>query len=56
MQFVAGGKLEKPRAKPTQAQFRPPRNQHGGIATRTRGPAVTGVRLTSCATAPRLLL
>ena len=33
------GKREKPREKPTQTPFRPPRNQHGGTETRTRDPS-----------------
>ena len=33
------GKLEKPREKPTQTPFRPPRNPHGGAETRTRDPS-----------------
>ena len=33
------GKREKPREKPTQTPFRPPRNQHGVIQTRTRDPS-----------------
>ena len=33
------GKREKPREKPTQTQFRPPRNPHGGTETRTRDPS-----------------
>ena len=32
------GKLEKPREKPAQASFRPPRNQHGVTETRTQNP------------------
>ena len=30
------GKREKPREKPTQTSFRPPRNPHGVTETRTR--------------------
>ena len=33
------GKREKPREKPTQIPFRPPRNPHGGTETRTRDPS-----------------
>ena len=33
------GKLEKPREKPTQTPFRPPRNPHGVTETRTRDPS-----------------
>ena len=33
------GKLEKPREKPTQTPFRPPRNPHGETETRTRDPS-----------------
>ena len=33
------GKREKPREKPTQTPFRPPRNSHGGTETRTRDPS-----------------
>ena len=33
------GKQEKPREKPTQTPFRPPRNPHGGTVTRTRDPS-----------------
>ena len=33
------GKREKPREKPTQTPFRPPRNQHGVTETRTRDPS-----------------
>ena len=33
------GKREKPREKPTQTSFRPPRNPHGGTETRTRDPS-----------------
>ena len=33
------GKQEKPREKPTQAPFRPPRNSHGGTEMRTRDPS-----------------
>ena len=32
------GKWEKAREKPSQIQFRPPRNPHGVIETRTMGP------------------
>ena len=32
-------KLEKPREKPTQTPFRPPRNPHGVTETRTRDPS-----------------
>ena len=32
------GKREKPREKPTQTPFRPPRNAHEGTETRTRDP------------------
>ena len=35
MKFV-GGKREKPREKPTQTLFRPPRKPHGVTETRTR--------------------
>ena len=31
-------KREKPREKPTQTSFRPPRTPHGGTETRTRDP------------------
>ena len=33
------GKRGKPREKPTQTPFRPPRNPHGGTETRTRDPS-----------------
>ena len=33
------GKREKPREKPTQTLFRPPRNPHGGTEIRTRDPS-----------------
>ena len=33
------GKREKPRGKPTQTPFRPPRNPHGVTETRTRDPS-----------------
>ena len=33
------GKREKPREKPTQTAFRPPRNPHGVTVTRTRDPS-----------------
>ena len=33
------GKREKPREKPTQIPFRPPRNPHGVTETRTRDPS-----------------
>ena len=33
------GKWEKPREKPTQTPFRPPRNPHGVTETRTREPS-----------------
>ena len=33
------GKSEKPREKPTQTPFRPPRNPHGVTETRTRDPS-----------------
>ena len=33
------GKREKPREKPTLTPFRPPRNPHGVIETRTRDPS-----------------
>ena len=33
------GKREKPREKPTQTSFHPPRNPHGGTETRTRDPS-----------------
>ena len=33
------GKRDKPREKPTQTPFRPPRNPHGGTETRTRDPS-----------------
>ena len=33
------GKREKPRKKPTQIPFRPPRNPHGGTEARTRDPS-----------------
>ena len=33
------GKWEKPRKKPNQTPFRPPRNPHGGTETRTRDPS-----------------
>ena len=48
------GKREKPREKPTQIPFRPPRNPHGVTETRSRDPsaAVGGERLTACATRP----
>ena len=33
------GKPEKPREKPTQTPFRPPRNPLGGTETRTQDPS-----------------
>ena len=33
------GKLEKPREKPTQTSFRPPRNPHGVSEMGTRDPS-----------------
>ena len=50
MKFVVGGKREKPREKPTQIPFRPPRNPHG--VTELGTPAVGGERLSACATGP----
>ena len=32
-------KFEKPREKPTQAPFRPPRNPHGVTETQTQDPS-----------------
>ena len=46
------GKLEKPREKPTQTPFLPPRNPHEVTETQSRDPAVGGERLTACATEP----
>ena len=37
-EIFGGGKREKSREKPTQTQFRPPRNPHGVIKKRTRDP------------------
>ena len=46
------GKREKSRGKPTQIPFRPQRNPHGVIETRTRDSAVEGVRLIDFASEP----
>ena len=39
MKFCGMGKWEKPREKPTQTPFCPPRNPHGVTETRTRDPS-----------------
>ena len=40
VELICGrGKWEKPREKPTQTPFRPPRNPHGVTETRTRDPS-----------------
>ena len=46
------GKREKPRVKPTQTLFRPPRNHMEGPRCELGTPAVGGERLTACATRP----
>ena len=39
IKFLAGGKREKPRKKPTQTQLHPPRNPLGVTETRNRDPS-----------------
>ena len=56
MKFLVGENGRKPREKPTQTPFRPPRNQLEGPRRELGTPAVGGERLTACATTPPTLI